>query len=138
MSWWSLPGRHEDMIGDEPADLVTAALGRAAALRGKTAGPAPALAELLGALSRAIAEASSELEDPPRSGSRVVAFTSAADIEPGPSGEDLVAPLADGIREAAARYHERFKRNPRLVELLALFAFVLRPDHPELDDLGIR
>jgi hypothetical protein len=138
MSWWNLPGRQDDVIGDRPADIIADALGRVAVLRENTTQPAPALPELMGALGRAIEQTASELEDPATAGGRVVAFTSTGEIEPSPGGDDLVAPLADGIRKVAAAYRERFERNPRLVELLAVFAFVLRPDHPELHDLGIR
>ena len=59
------------------------------------------------------------------------------DLNPDPAGEDLTEPLADGIREIATEYRERFERNPRLVEMLGIFAFVLRPDHPALKQLGI-
>lgn len=138
MSWWNLPGRPDDVIGDRPADLVATALGRVAALRTKAGRPAPTLAELLGGIGRAIEASASELADPPPAGGRVVAVTSTGEIEPSPAGEDLGKPLADAIREVAAEYRERFERDPRLAELLAVFAFVLRPDHPELRELVIR
>jgi hypothetical protein len=138
MAWWNLPGRQDDVIGDRPADLVADALGRASALRENTAQSGPTLPELLGALGRAIARAASELEDPPTAGARVVAFTSTGEVEPSPAAQELVESLAEGIRAVALEYRERFERNPRLIELLALFAFVLGPKYLELQDLGIR
>jgi hypothetical protein len=83
-------------------------------------------------------ETASELQDPAPADARVVALTSTGEIDPSPAGEDLADPLVDVIPQVAAEYRERFERNPRLAELLGVFAFVLRPDHPELRDLGVR
>jgi hypothetical protein len=137
MSWWNLPGRPDDVIGDGPADVVAAALRRAAA--GRVAeGLVPAtLPELLGALGAALAQAGSVLAEPLPTGGCVVAETSTGDVAPGPADEHLIAPLVDGIHDVAAEYRERFERNPRLTEMLGVFAFVLRPDHPTLEDLKI-
>ena len=138
MSWWNLPGRQDDVIGDRPADLIGAALRRAATRRDQ-AGRGPLhLPEILGALGQAIAETRNALEDPPPEGARVVAVTVNGEIERSPEGEDVIEPLAAAIREVEAAYRERFERRPRLAELLGVFAFDLRPDYEGLVDLEIR
>lgn len=96
------------------------------------------LSGILGAIGGAIADAASALEDPPQKGARVVAVTANGEIEPGTARENVVESLAAAIREVEAAYQERFDRRPRLVELLAVFAFDLRPDNDGLHDLEIR
>jgi hypothetical protein len=138
MSWWNLPGKQHDVIGDRPADIVGTALRRAATHREPPHnGPLP-LPQILGALGRAIAENRDALEDPPLEGARVVAVTNKGEIEPSQEGEDILEPLGAAIRGVEAAYRERFERSPRLAELLGVFTFDLRPDHDGLLDLEIR
>ena len=137
MSWWNPPGRPDDVIGDEPADQADAALRRTAAQRVAAGLPPATLPELLGALGAALAQAASALAEPLPAGRSVVSETTTGDVGPGPADEDLIQQLVDAIRDVAAEYRERFERNPRLTEVLGVFAFVLRPDHPTLEDLRI-
>ncbi len=119
MSWWDT-GNGDDVIGDRPADLLTAALPEL---------PAPSLAELLEAVSQVLREHGENLVADPDDARDAVVVTDPPVIEdnPRPPREAVTERLLGAFRDIAAVYDDRWERRPRVSELLALLAFVLRP-----------
>src|SRR4051812_36686978 len=99
MSWWNLPGRQDDVIGDRPADIIGGALRHTVARREKAGQGAPQLSEILGAIGEAIARTPDTLEVPLPEGARVVAVTEHGEIGPSAASDDMVESLASAIRE---------------------------------------
>jgi len=124
MSWWDT-GEGDDVIGDQPADLVRHSLQEIAARQ------KPGLEDLLGAINTVTKSDSGKklLENVPANHADVVAklksgeTVSASAAEP---NKPLVASLKENLKEIQKVYQERWERNPRLTEWLSTFAFVLR------------
>lgn len=127
MSWWDT-GENDDVIGDQPADLMRHSLQDIAARR------KPKLEELLRAIA---AVASSEagkkmLENVSGDTVHVTAKLQSGETVSvrAPSDDqvddDLVAALTDNLRGLQKQYQEYMERNPRLSEWLSVLAFVLR------------
>ncbi len=127
MSWWDTDDG-DDVIGDEPADLIRHSLQQIAERQ------KPKLEDLLRAIGT-VAKSDARkkmLENIPanlrgitatlKSGETISAQTSADDA----TTRDIVATLTENLRAIRKIYQERWERNPRLSEWLSLFAFVLR------------
>ncbi len=115
------------MLGDEPADLVTGALRRAAEERRALGRPAPTLQELLDATEAALASRRGELIADAPHGLRVTARAGGREVAAdGRRAEPALAAILVGTLEAvAAAYRARWRRLPRLRELLDSIAFVI-------------
>ncbi|MCA1577391.1 MAG: hypothetical protein LC794_08520 [Acidobacteria bacterium] len=127
MSWWD-SGENDDVIGDQPADLVRHSLQDIASRR------KPKLEELLRAIAAvAKSEAGQKmLENVPADTVHVTAklksdetFSVRAPSDD-PADDNLVAALTDNLSSLQKQYQEYIERNPRLSEWLSVFAFVLR------------
>src|SRR6266550_4264100 len=127
MSWWDTDDG-DDVIGDEPADLIRHSLQQIAERQ------KPKLEDLLRAIGT-VAKSDARkkmLENIPanlrgitatlKSGETISAQTSADDA----TTRDIVATLTENLRAIRKIYQERWERNPRLSEWLSLFSFVLR------------
>ena len=130
MGWWT-SGGDDDLIGDGPADTLTAAL---ADLAGE-GDASPTLPELLDAIAGALREHRGALwsgRDPEIGGLVAVVEPGRVSVAGGGGAPDrqLVHDLAEALATVAEDYLDGLDRLPRLGELLALFAFVLgdRPD----------
>ena len=125
MSWWDTD-EGDDVIGDQPADLVRHSLQEIAA------GQKPGLEDLLRAISTVTKSDSGRklLENVPAKHADVVAkLKSGETVSASPADEPdkhLVASLQENLKEIKKVYQERWERNPRLTEWLSTFAFVLR------------
>jgi hypothetical protein len=129
MSWWDT-GYADDVIGDEPADLVRAALREYAALADQSARRRPTVGVLLAAMAMALGSRPAELLSSPtdRTVDALVATTDSGVLRPAERGTvdpALVERLRAAYREIAAVYEDRWERKPRLSELLESAAFVL-------------
>jgi hypothetical protein len=123
MSWWDT-GEGDDVIGDRPADILTAALADLAGRREREAGERPSLSGLLAGLAEALSGTGRQ--------ARVTAETGAGSV-----GGDSDAARAEGsalapaLREALAKIHaayqERWERDARPSEVARVAAFVLGP-----------
>jgi hypothetical protein len=129
MSWWQID-EQQNLLGDEPADAAEAVFAEVTRANG---GAPPALPEVLTAVQAAIVRAGHHVlaPDQPRparlEGERLDGPSIFSDGTP---DERLVGVLGPGLERIAATYHERWARAPRLPELLAAIAFVLRDsDH---------
>src|SRR5215510_6449241 len=127
MSWWDT-GEDDDVIGDEPADLIRHSLQEIAA------GRKPKLEELLGAIGVVTngIVGKEMLENVPANLRGITAKlksdeTVSVRLYTGDEvNKDLLAVLTDNLRAIQRVYQERWERNPRLSEWLSAFAFVLR------------
>jgi hypothetical protein len=125
MSWWDT-NNDDDVIGDQPADLVRHSLQQVAAAQ------KPALDDLLSAVGAVVksAEGKEMLEKvPPKLHGISAVLKSGETVSAKPEGEgtpDLVRSLTENLRAIRDVYKERWERNPRLSEWLAVLAFVLR------------
>lgn len=132
MSWWET-GNGDDVIGDQPADLVRHGLRKIAETRTNQAQEKPRLAELLQAIGTVATGAGGKtLEAVPPNLREIVAELKSAQtlssglIRDSPQTRDLVSILSDSLGEIAAVYQERWERNPRFSEWLQSIIFVLR------------
>lgn len=125
MSWWDT-GNGDDVIGDQPADVVRQTL---AELSGDAADSKPTLKDLLSALAAVTGgSAAAELVEDPGP-HEIAATTKSGEIVPGSRAgapRRLIEPLSEGVRHIRDQYQERWERKPRVSELLDAFAFVLR------------
>jgi hypothetical protein len=130
MGWWAT-GRGDDVIGDEPADTMTAAM-EALAVADDRPTTLPALLDSVAATLR-------EHAGQVWAGTPDEVRTLSARVEPGGTlvpaagGEpdrQRVHDLSEALASVAEDYLEALERLPRLHEVLALLAFVLgdRPD----------
>ena len=141
MSSWIY--HEDDVIGDRPADLAGAALKQIAGDRDRESLPRPKLEVLLRAIGSALKEeASSYVSDPPaalrelladdraerRQQSRAAELQAEDKVDDGV--RDILPPIRVALGAIAREYEERWKRKPRLSELLETFSFVLgyRPE----------
>ncbi len=125
MSWWDI-NAEGDVIGDRPADITAAALGRLAASREEESGERPSWPGLLAGLGEAL---SAETGRP----IAMVAVTANGEIRgDSPQARAAGAPLAPILAEMLAQlretYEERWQRPPRPNEVAAATAFALGPD----------
>lgn len=130
MGWWGT-GRADDVIGDEPADSLGAALADLAS----DGRPPPTLPALLDAVAESMAEHAGDwwtgAAGDVRGLTAVVGprreRVRGEGVPPDPS---LVDDLSDAFETVGDDYLEALDRLPRLDELLHLLAFVLgdRPD----------
>jgi hypothetical protein len=117
MGWWSVGGG-DDVIGDEVADALGAAM------------PATSPVEVLvAALEQALGAACGETID--CGGQGAVRLTTEPPTAP---GTELLTPSADDVQRLRASldrvgdlYRERWGRRPRLTEVIAAASFVLGP-----------
>ncbi|HZI62389.1 MAG TPA: hypothetical protein VFD62_16860 [Pyrinomonadaceae bacterium] len=132
MSWWDT-GNKDDVIGDQPADLVRHALKEIAETRAQQAKDKPRLADVVQAIGTVALSSGGELLDQVPSDLREIV----AELESGQtisSGHlrgtsetnDIVRVLTDNLGQIVAVYHERWERNPRFSEWLDTLSFVLR------------
>ena len=128
MSWWDVGGNGDDVIGDQPADIMGVALARFAAMREAQGQPKPTLQEVVDAVA-ALAEQT--WGSPPAAAPyRIVVVR-----EPGPdvrsdvaaqtSDDPLMATLRHAFEEIGAAYQLRWERAPRLREILETLFMVL-------------
>lgn len=134
MGWWGT-GHGDDVIGDGPADTLGLALSALARERGARGDRALTPAELLSTVARVIeAHPARYVSDAPKAGSlELVARTepeSASIRSRGADGDPTVAvELRRAFDDIAMEYEDSpIARKPRLSELLAAIAFVLRPE----------
>jgi hypothetical protein len=127
MSWWDT-GRGDDVIGDRPAD----ALGLAFRSLGNAR---PTLDEVLGAIGEVLEGRAHELLEDPQAvrGARVAIRPHAEELATsGGQGRDEVRAVVDrALTDVTSAYVDRWERKPRLSEVLAALAFVLRPSPRE-------
>ena len=127
MSWWDT-GENDDVIGDQPADLMRHSLQDIAARR------KPKLEELLRAIAAVASSEAGKKMLEKVSGDTVHVTAKLKSEETisvrAPSADqvdgNLVAALTDNLRGLQKQYQEYIERNPRLSEWLSVFAFVLR------------
>lgn len=124
MSWWDTDN-DDDVIGDQPADLVRHSLQQVASAQ------KPALDDLLraiGAVAKS-AEGKEMLEKVPPKLQGVSAVLKSGEKVSAKPEEDkgtLVRSLTENLRATRDVYKERWERNPRLSEWLSVLSFVLR------------
>ena|SRR6185295_15378991 len=129
MSWWDVGGGSDDVIGDQPADLMADALDTIATERAESNRAKPTLQESLDGFAAALRKLSDAREE----GEQVANLQLKAELDNGSTvsagqqaDEQIVATFANAITEIRARYEERWERQPRLRELLETLAFILR------------
>lgn len=131
MSWWDT-GNKDDVIGDQPADLVRHALKEIAKTRAQQSQDKPKVTDLLQAIGTVALSSGKLLEKTPSDLKEIVAeLESGQTISSGPlrgAGEtnDIVRSLTENLGQIAAVYRERWERNPRFSEWLDVLSFVLR------------
>jgi hypothetical protein len=120
MSWWDT-GNDDDVIGDQPADIVGSTLSSIARDRDADGRGRPSIADLLEAVRTAAPAAVGDepipkiAADPPLPGE-------------GRPDDELVETLRRALADVRTVYEERWNRPARFSELLETVAFVLRPD----------
>jgi Arc/MetJ-type ribon-helix-helix transcriptional regulator len=131
VSWWETDN-NDDVIGDQPSDLVRNALREISRMRGHRSGSNPTLNELLVAIGT-VAEQNprfceSKSTVPIRLNAKLkTGEMIRSDQVNGTSvAADLVQSLTTALRELSKIYQERWGRKPRLSEWASAFAFVLR------------
>jgi hypothetical protein len=141
MGWWP-SGNGEDIMGDEVADAVLGTL----QFHEKMTGTKPTLQELLDATAFLVSRDGDDFlsEYTPDEGLRLEAIlkapTPALQSRPEPPVDDLMFGLPALFREIAGLYmNTGHRRKPRMSELLAGLAFVLRsrPERILRDGQGI-
>src|SRR5262245_65902140 len=133
MSWWDI-GNKDDVIGDQPADLVRHALQEIVQkTRSQQGAHKPSLADLLRAIGAVALSASGTLlEEVPANLREIVAelksgqTVSSGVLHGSDEQEDIGRILTKNLREVVAVYSERWERKPRLPEWLETLSFVLR------------
>jgi len=134
MSWWNIRNG-EEVIGDEPADLVQAALGRINENRSAQSKEKPTLVELLSAIASVARDSAGKLlAAAPNDFRRIVAELQSGDFVSSETSAQQSAQQETGLRpaltavlqEIAKVYRERWERLPTLAEWLESLAFVLR------------
>lgn len=132
MSWWDT-GNNDDVIGDQPADLVRHGLQKIVETRAGQSPEKPRLADLLAVVGLVASGAAGQLlEDASLNVREIVAeLKSGQTISSGlirdrPEVNDLFPILKENLRAIAEVYQERWERNPRLTEWLETLSFVLR------------
>lgn len=115
MGWWPTADG-TGVVGDEPADVLGAAVNADIAARTRRGDAAPTLAELLADLAAAAGQPlRAELRD-------------GGSVEPaGEPDAEGVAALAEALAEIRRIYQLEWEREPTLTELLETAAFVLGP-----------
>ena len=144
MSWWDT-GNKDDVIGDQPADLVRHALQEIVQTRSQQGADKPSLAGLLRAIGAVALSASGTLlEEVPANLREIVAelksgqTVSSGLLRGSAEQEDIVWILTKNLREIEAVYRERWERNPRLTEWLDTLSFVLRYRPEEFLQDGVK
>jgi hypothetical protein len=136
MSWWDT-GNGDDVIGDQPGDILRHSLLAIATADSKHEQPKPTLQELLRAVAVVVNEApESQLAKHSEVGEIVARLKNGATLSSGRLDAQgtlpaaLVGPLKAGLRQIADVYQERWQRPPRLPEWLQALTFVLgyRPE----------
>jgi hypothetical protein len=127
MGWWRSDRSTDDLVGDGPADAVTAALRSASRSDAHLS-----LQELLDALAHVLRYASKDLveaREPAQDQIAAVLTDPAGILQSGTTTpRPQVANSIEGALHAiAAEYRKSLDRLPRRSEVLATFAFVLRP-----------
>jgi hypothetical protein len=131
MSWWET-GERNDVIGDQPADIIRRVLKRIAEERDRQSRPKPTLAELLQTLGTIALEARGKQLDavPEDLRGLVVDLETGQEVSSSPLGQeslnqDLAAELRAALDEVANQYHSRWDRVPKFTELLEIVLFIL-------------
>ena len=121
MSWWDTD-RGDVLIGDGPADLMSAALSELARESERAFGHKPSLPELLDGLGKVTTPSGAAFA---RTGGGTI-----WPIEPPipAETEHLHGALALAAEQIALLYQERWERDPTPAELGAVMAFVLRAE----------
>ena len=132
MSWWDT-GNGDDVIGDQPADVVRHGFQEIVERRARRSEAKPELADVLRAIGAvAVSSRGRMLEGVPQNLREIVAeLKSGPRISSGalpavPESDDLVSVLTRNVSDVAKVYGERWERNPRLSEWLDTLSFVLR------------
>jgi len=132
MSWWDT-GNNDDVIGDEPADLVRHALKEIADTRAQQTQDKPRLADFVQAVGLVALDSGDKLlEQRPSDLKEIVAelksgqTISSGQLHAAVQTNDIVRVLTENLREIAAVYRERWERKPRFSEWLETLSFVLR------------
>lgn len=132
MSWWDT-GNKDDVIGDEPADLVRHALTEIAQTRAQRAQEKPKLADLLHAVVTVALTSRGKLLEKTPSGLKEIVVelksgetVSSVLLQGAGATSDIVRLLTENLGQVAAVYRERWQRNPRFSEWLETLSFVLR------------
>jgi hypothetical protein len=133
MSWWDT-GKGDDVIGDQPADIVRHSLKELADSRTQKSLEKPALIDLLQAIGVVVKGAGrAELEDTSAEVKEIVAALKSGQTlsagrisDAGDSQTDVVRAMTRQLREIGSVYQERWERKPRLSEWLETLSFVLR------------
>jgi hypothetical protein len=136
MSWWD-SGR--EILGDGPADQITAAFRRVLVPRARELHAPPTVADLLAAFAACMRHAPVAPGEPallaPALRRLVLRRAPApALIFPGtdPAPADLLVSFEQALREIARQYQSAFARPPTPMELAKTLAFVVRPDPADL------
>jgi hypothetical protein len=122
MSWWD---DGDDILGDGPADAITAAWRTVLARREQDGQPPPATAEALESFAAALRR--TQLAPPFgsmvlwRDRDRVSEFSGSGGVD------ELTAAFAEAMQKIARDYQRRFERPPRPSEIIKTLDFVLRP-----------
>ncbi|HEX8394492.1 MAG TPA: hypothetical protein VF665_19250 [Longimicrobium sp.] len=127
MGWWKAG---PNVLGDRPADALWTALDGVARARAAAGAPRPSLAEALGALGEALRAAPAETVSGGGAEAgrlRTVAPEGGASAAETAPGADLRDALAAALADVARAYGDAESRPPTRDEVLALFAFLLRP-----------
>lgn len=116
MSWWEVVG---GVIGDEPADAFGAAVAAITPFD---------LARTLAAADAALrANAADLVADPDAVGGTLTAvFLDGRTVVAASAEAAPVDAFAAALRKITGAYFERFERPPRLAEVLATLAFIVR------------
>jgi hypothetical protein len=114
VGWWPTADG-SGVVGDEPADVLGAAVNAAVAARARV-GARPELAVLLADLAAAVGQ---PLRAELREGEPVEAR--------GEGDPEAVAALTEAVAEIVRVYEQDWQRPPSLAELLETAAFVLAP-----------
>lgn len=131
MGWWEIDG--DDVIGDQPADIVGLKLLDLAGELQRRGLPKPRLGDLLRALERVLRGRENELldrgEDRPVGRLRMRGVTTRAD-DSAPATDAAAGLIEATVEEILVGfgnvYGDIIGRRPRLSEVLASFTFVLR------------
>lgn len=134
MGWWE-GNNGTDLLGDGPADTLSAALKDAAEIYGRK----PTLEEFLNSLQQALAiDPSSLLLDGHNVSTLTARLKNGESISTGDpelSDDRVVKVLYQALEDIATEYEEmEDQRKPRLSEVLATASFILRPDTQKFVD----
>lgn len=122
MSWWD---DGDDVLGDGPADAITAAWRTLLARRAQDGRPRPSTSEALESFGAALRR--TEVAPPFgtivlwRDRERVGEFAGSGGVD------ELTEAFAETMQKILQQYQQRFERPPRPSEIIKTLDFILRP-----------